>query len=223
MTALTVVLLSIGGLIGIAASVWLLVVAFRAGIGWGLAILLLSWTWVPVIIFAVRHWQAAKRPIMLWAVGFLFSLAAYIIAVFALGLDLSSIVDQAGGRLAKPDAEIETPKEVLPPPRPAAEPTPPSWEAILQEVDRDTNTSWETLVPSPTPGSGRPGQGWLEWDEAINYIGRPVVIVLTNNTTMTAALEAVEPHRLRVRHIIGGGEASYWIDRDQVAQIRLAN
>jgi hypothetical protein len=216
-------LLVIGGLIGFVAWVWLIVTAFRASVGWGLAILLLSWTWVPVIIFAVRHWQAAKRPILLWGLGFSFSLAAYLIAVFALGSDLSSIVEDASSRLAKPDAEIKTPNEVLPPPRPAAVPTPPSWESILQEVDRDTNNSWETLVPSPTPGSGRPGQGWLEWDEAIDYIGRPVVIVLTNNTTMTAALEAVEPHRLRVRHIIGGGEASYWIDRDQVAQIRLAN
>lgn len=222
MTALAMGLLVIGGLIGLAAWVWLLVVAFRAGIGWGLLILLLSWTWVPVIIFAVRRWEAAKRPIMLWAVGFFLSLAAYLIAAFALGTGFDSIVEEAGGLTARSEPVTESDRSILPPPRPTAEPTHPSWEAVVQEVSREDGADWETMVPTPTPITGRPG-GWLSWDELPDFLGRRMVLELENNTITTAALEAVEPDRIRIRHIIGGGETSYWIDRDQVALIRLAD
>lgn len=220
---LTTILLVVGGLVGFAAWVWLIVVAFRISVGWGLLVLLLSWTWIPVIIFAVKFWEKAKRPILLWAVGFAFSLAAVLVATLALGLELGSIVNDTGGLIALPGAEIEAEDETLPPPHPAPESTHSSWEAIVREIDREKDDSWETLVPSPTPITGRHGRGWLEWDQTANHIGRTVVIELTNSTTMTAALEAVEPNRLRVRHTIGGGEASYWIDRDQVEAIRLVN
>ena len=223
MTALATGLLVVGGLIGFAAWVWLLVVAFRAGIGWGLLILLLSWTWVPVIIFAVRHWEAAKRPILLWGVGFLLSLAAYLVAVFTLGMGFDSIVEEAGGLTSRPEPVIESDPNILPPPRPTSEPTHPSWEAVVQEVNRDEGADWETMVPTPTPITGRPGEGWLSWEELPGFIDRTMVLELENNTIVTAALEAVEPTRIRIRHVIGGGEASYWIDRDQVERIRLAN
>lgn len=223
MTALTMGLLIIGGLIGLAAWVWLLVAAFRAGIGWGLLILLLSWSCIPVIIFAVRHWDAAKRPLMLWAVGFLVSLVGYLIAFFALGMEMGSMVDETGGLAARPSAEIESESSILPPPRPTAEPTHPSWEAVVREIDQDDNTNWETMVPSPTPATGRPREGLLNWDELPGFIGRTMILELDNNTIMTATLESVEDDRVRMRHVIGGGEASYWIERNQVELIRLAN
>lgn len=223
MTALTMGLLIIGGLIGLVAWIWLLVSAFRAGIGWGLLILLLSWTCIPVIIFAVRHWETAKRPIMLWAVGFLVSLAGYLVAFFALGMEMGSIVEETGEVTTLPETKIEEEASLLPPPRPTAEPTHASWEAVVREMDKGDDADWETMVPSPTPATGRPREGLLTWDELSGAIGRNVVLELNNNTITTAKLESVESQRVRVRHVIGGGEASYWIDRDQIDRIRLAN
>ena len=63
-------------------------------------------------------------------------------------------------------------------------------------------------------------RGGLEWNELGSLVDRVVVIDLANGTVATAALEAVEPERLRIRHNIGGGEASYWIERDQITRIR---
>lgn len=223
MTALTMGLLIIGGLIGLAAWVWLLVAAFRAGIGWGLLILLLSWSFIPVIVFAVRHWETAKRPLMLWAVGVLVSLAGYLIAFFALGMEMGSMADETGEIMARPSAEIESESSILPPPRPTAEPTHQSWEAVVREIDQDDDTSWEAMVPSPTPATGRPSEGLLNWDELPEFIGQTLILELDNNTIMTAKLESVEPGRIRMRHVIGGGEASYWIERDQIERIRVAD
>jgi hypothetical protein len=229
MTALTMGLLIIGGLIGLVGWIWLLVAAFRTGIGWGMLILLLSWSCIPVIIFAVRHWESAKRPIMLWVVGFLVSLAGYLIAFSALGMETSSSVEETSEVTARPDTEIETESSLLPPQRPTAEPTHPSWEAVVREMDKadqagkTDNADWEAMVPSPTPATGRPSEGLLNWDELPKFTGRTLILELDNNTIMTAKLESVEPGRVRMRHVIGGGEASYWIERDQIERIRVAN
>lgn len=219
---LTTALLVIGGLVGFAAWIWLLVVAFRVSVGWGLLILLLGWTWIPIIIFAVTYWDLAKRPIMLTAVSVVISGAAYAVAVFVIGTNLESIVGQTGGLAARPAADVETERPVLPPPRPTALPTHPSWEAIVREVDRESDdTTWEEYVPSPTSATGRPDQ--LRWSQLNAHVGRAVSIELVRGTPITAALEGAEADRVRIRHVIGGGEASYWIDRDQITSIRLVN
>ena len=219
---LTTALLVIGGLIGLAAWVWLLVVAFRVGIGWGLLIFLLGWTWIPIIIFAVKYWDLAKRPIMLTAVSVVISGAAYAIAVLVIGMNLDSLAGETGGLVAQPGADVEIDRPVLPPPRPTALPTHPSWEAIVREVDRgNDDTTWEKFVPSPTPATNRANQ--LNWSELNSHVGRAVVIELVAGTPVTAALEGAEADRVRIRHVIGGGEASYWIERDQITSIRLAN
>lgn len=223
MEILATVIVIVGCLVCTVASIWLLVAAFRVSIGWGLLLFFLGWTWIPLIIFAVKYWDVAKRPLILYGAGLIVVLGAAGISVFALGLELDGLIDETGGLVAVSDSEIESTEEVLPPPRPTAQPTHPSWEAIVREVDRDKGDSWETFVPSPTPITGRPGRGWMTWDEIPAHIGKAVVIELENGPTMTAALEAVEPDRLRVRHVIGGGEASYWIEREQIAGIRPAS
>lgn len=216
---LTTILLALGGLIGFAAWIWLLVVAFRVSIGWGLLIFFLGWTWIPIIIFAVKHWDLAKKPILLSAVGVLISGAAYLIAVFVIGMNLDSIVEEGGGITALPGNEVEVESTELPPLRPTAMPTHPSWEAIVREVDKDEDASWEQLVPTPTPVTGRPDQ--LSWDELNAYAGRTVVVTLKRGGPITASLEGADATRVRIRHVIGGGEASYWIERGQVTSVRL--
>jgi hypothetical protein len=216
--ALTMLLFVVGGLIGLAAWIWLVVVAFRVSTGWGVVILLLSWTWVPVIIFAVQHWDMAKRPVLLTVASVVVTVAASLVAFLVVGVELGSAM-LAGDATTAPEAGDATGTVVLPPPRPTAAPTHPSWESVVEEMDRDAGASWETFVPSPTPVQS--GRRTLSWDRCASRIGRLIELDLANNTTVIAVLEAIEPNRLRVRHSIGGGEASYWIERDQIVSIRI--
>jgi hypothetical protein len=216
--ALTIALLVIGGIMCFAAWIWLVVAAFRISVVWGLVMLLLSWTLIPIIIFAVQNWNVAKKPVILYGAGIALNIAAYAIMVFVLSASLGEAIDEGGTFVAMPGADVQPPEtEVLPPPRPAAEPTHPSWEAVVEEMDRGTDGNWESFVPSPTPDRGRRDLGW---EQAASYAGREIVLELTNDTTVTAVLEVVEPDRMRIRHSIGGGEASYWIERDQIRSIR---
>ena len=209
----------IAGLICLVSWIWFMVVAFRVSVVWGLILFFLAWTLVPLIVFAIRNWDEAKRPLILWGVGLTLAAASYVAAVVVVGSDLISTMDDGEASIAVDDAEITDPGSILPPPRPTSLPTHASWEAVVNEMEEEPDSDWETFVPSPTPATGR--RGGLEWDELGAFLGRKVIVGLENGTVTTAALEAVEPHRLRIRHVIGGGEAAYWIERDQVSRIRL--
>ncbi|MCU0304249.1 MAG: hypothetical protein MUC56_09365 [Thermoanaerobaculales bacterium] len=223
MELVALLLLVAGGLVGLVAWVWLLVLAFRVGLGWGLAVLLLGWTWIPIVALAVLHWPRVKRPFILWGVGVVLSACGAAVAAVGTGVRLPGLADRGGGLVARPDAEIERSEPLLPPPRPTAEPTHPSWEAVVREIERDAHSSWESLVPSPTPIDGRPGRNDLSWDELAAHVGRTVVLELDNGTVITAALEGVDGDRARVLHGLGGGEASFWVDRTHVVRIRLVS
>jgi hypothetical protein len=221
MELLALSLLIAGGLVGLVAWVWLLVLAFRVGLGWGLAILLLAWTWIPIIVFAVRHWPEVRRPILMWGTGFLLSLCGAAVSAVAVGLRLPVLADQGDGLVAQPGDDSRPAEPLLPPPRPTAEPTHPTWEAVVREIERDAHTGWESFVPSPTPVDGRSGPDVLSWDDLAAHVGRKLVLELDNGSVIGATLEGVDGDRARVRHGIGGGEASFWVERGHVKRIRL--
>lgn len=66
---------SIVSLIGF---IWLCVLAFREHIGWGLAVFFLSP--VAAIVFAIKHWQDAKKPFLVYAGS---TTAFFVLAIFA--------------------------------------------------------------------------------------------------------------------------------------------
>jgi len=215
----TAALMTIGGLICLVSWIWLLVVAFRVSVVWGLVLFFLAWTFIPLILFASRNWAEAKRPLMLYGVGLTFTVIAYFLALATVGQEIDSFTEADSGPMTRKDSVSAADDPVLPPPRPTARPTHASWESVVDEIEEKPDSDWENFVPTPTPATGR--HGGLEWHELESLIDRKVIIDLERGTVTTAALEAVEPHRLRIRHTIGGGETSYWIERDQITRIRL--
>lgn len=66
-------LLILGMILACVGGIWLLVVAFKESVWWGLGSLFIG----PVaLVFTILHWQVAKKP-------FLISLAGTILLVFA--------------------------------------------------------------------------------------------------------------------------------------------
>ena len=216
---LVTILFIVSSLVCLVAWIWLLVVAFRASLGWGLLVFFLSWLLIPIIVFAVKFWTEAKRPVILYALGMILAFAAGGTAVFVMGMELGAMTGDDGASVTSDG--VSPGGAVLPPPRPTARATHPSWEAVVKEIEREDDGDWEALVPTPTPVTGR--ATGLAWDELPGHIGRRGVVKLTNDTTVVAALEAATSDSIRIRHVIGGGEASYWIKRPEIEHIRLAN
>jgi energy-converting hydrogenase Eha subunit C len=67
MTILGIILYAIGGVVLFVGYVWLVVVAFReGGAGWGIGSLLIG---LIGLIFAITHWDVAKRPFLIEVAG----------------------------------------------------------------------------------------------------------------------------------------------------------
>ena len=66
-------LLIVGAIISLVGGIWLLVVAFKESVWWGLGSFFLPFV---SLIFVVMHWQVAKKP-------FLISLAGAVLCVIA--------------------------------------------------------------------------------------------------------------------------------------------
>jgi hypothetical protein len=76
------------------AGLWLLVAAFRVGIGWGFAVLFLGP--LGALIFVIQNWEESKTPFKIWVFG---------LVLFAGGFGLSYLgVQQAGGQGSFVDA-----------------------------------------------------------------------------------------------------------------------
>lgn len=71
------------GLVSLVAWVWLVVVAFKRSVGWGIAVLLLS----PIapVVFAVKYWQESKKPFLICVGSVTASLAMVVVMLTFMG------------------------------------------------------------------------------------------------------------------------------------------
>jgi hypothetical protein len=59
-------LLIVGMILGVVGGIWLLVVAFKESVWWGLGSLLLPFV---SLIFVIMHWQVSKKPFLISVAG----------------------------------------------------------------------------------------------------------------------------------------------------------
>ena len=72
---LTTILMGLGSLIAFIGAIWLLVLAFKKSIVWGLASLFIG----PVLlVFAIMNWGDCKKPFLIWLGGFALIMVAVV-------------------------------------------------------------------------------------------------------------------------------------------------
>jgi len=69
------ILLYLGYLLSIVGWIWLLVVAFKKSVWWGLGSLLIPFV---SLIFAIMNWQVAKKPFLIQLAGVVLCVVAYM-------------------------------------------------------------------------------------------------------------------------------------------------
>lgn len=230
MTALWLGITVIACLAGIAAGVWLLVLAFREHLGWGLACCFIPFG---ALAFAIKYWEEAKRP-------FLYSLVSVVLAVVGmLGYSVTTVNSGLGeyATLGGPVNSDARPLSAAVDPEPAYSPDPIDVEVEVDEpleepapaepeVDSGSgrptpDAGEEPHVESQPPSSHQRDKGVVvPTSDLGGMVGELVQLLLTSGERMSVRVENVQDHAVQVRQRVGGGSVAYTIDFEDIVEVR---
>lgn len=235
MTVAWVVLMAVGGLVSLAAFVWLLVIAFKESTVWGLACLFIPFA---VLVFAFKFWDEAKLPFFgILAGSFLsfFGGVGYSMTSVNLGIDEYPDI---GERVAwesptfdpveyeRPqgtdDRDMELAAEPPLPDRPEEE----TDDVLAAAGEFDTSDHEDALTildepigTLPPPRPHRDG-ALVPLSELASHQGDRVVIILASLERVSAYVVGVDDRKVRLRHRVGGGSVTYTVEFDEIKEIR---
>jgi hypothetical protein len=220
-------LLAIGAILSLGGWVMLTVLGFKKSIGWGLAILFLSWLMIPLIIFLTKYWAEAKTGFLLLVVGTVVSGIGWFAVVGSVAT--SAMAGFESFELTPTEVPVEEP---ITEPRPE-EPSPVVAEeelpaaAVEEAVGAPVETASPTsVVALPTPAGTVLGER-VEWQPLIDpanlsaHVGELVELRMRDGSVLRVTLDGVEPDALRVTQRVGGGALSYPVRRSQVAEVHV--
>ena len=235
MTGLWFAVIALGGIAGLAAGIWLIVLAFRESVGWGVACLLIPFAG---LVFAVKYWEDAKVPfvISLASIGlFMVGTLGYSVSEVNAGLnDFSQFEDSsAWDPVPEPspydaypasdeepvEAEVDAAVE-----EPVVEPAEPA-----QYAPEDVETVEARPEPTPAPPiNDPPPEGRVRRREVVvpkenlgAMLGERVELVLHSGQKISARVDSVTPGSVVMRHRVGGGSVTYSVPLADISEVRV--
>lgn len=221
-----IALLLLGGVAAVVGSLMLVVAAFRTGVLWGLACLLIPFA---ALVYLVLHWDEART-------GFLLNLAG--LAVAALGLlFLPTDALWGGSELASGGWQ---------------EPAAPAWEqpesppaGAWEQPGREPGGRLAGFPGSAPDGGGSPLAGGeapppaleanptgpnpalprreevLHPSSAGGHLGRLMVVVQHDGKSFKARLRAVRDGVLYFERPVGGGSVTFPMPTERILELRV--
>lgn len=217
-------LIVLGGLASLVGGFMLVVAAFRVSVGWGLALLFLSWLVVPLVLFLVKFWPEAKR-------GFLISIGGWVVSAIGWFIVVGSVASTAmaefdGVQLDRPvtfepvAADEPSTGVLWDEPAPDPEPDPVPIEPLPTTAPTATAVDEEPAVQAQ-PQRGDDGVDVIALDEVAGHVGALVSIRLKDGSVARVTIDAVSEQTVTVTQRLGGGAMSYPIRRDTIDEIEL--
>ena len=220
-------LLAAGGILALGGWVMLLVLGFKKSIGWGLAILFLSWLIIPLVVFLAKYWSGAKTGFLLLVTGTVASGIGYFALVGSAAT--SAVGDFATFDLTPTEVVAEEPMpataEAEEPPPVAGEDSPPvEGEEAVEEPGEARGPAPTAL---PTPAGAVIGER-VEWQPLVDlaglsaFEGELIELHMRDGAVRRVTLDAVDGDHLQVTQRVGGGALGYSVDRSLIAEIYVA-
>jgi hypothetical protein len=76
MGTLGTILSGLGGLAALVGTIWIVVIAFKESIAWGIGSFL---CFIVLLIYVAQHWEATKKPFLIWVGGVALTVVARVI------------------------------------------------------------------------------------------------------------------------------------------------
>jgi hypothetical protein len=221
-------LLAIGGILTLGGWVMLLVLGFKKSIGWGLAILFLSWLIIPLVVFLAKHWSEAKAGFLLLVAGMVTSGIGWFALVGSVATSAMSEFETFD--LSPTEVVAVEPVEVMPEEEatpPAADAEPPT-SGDMEPVDEPAADESPTpVVALPTPAGAVLGER-VDWQPLADpaglaaYEGELVELRMRDGSVLRVTLVGVAGDELRVTQRVGGGALTYSVKRSLIAEIHVS-
>jgi len=220
-------LLATGGILALGGWVMLLVLGFKKSIGWGLAILFLSWLIIPLVVFLAKYWSEAKTGLLLLVTGTVASGIGYFALVGSAAT--SAVGDFATFDLTPTEIVAEEPMparaEAEEPPPAAGEDSPPVEGEEAVEEPGEAGGAAPTALP--TPAGAVIGER-VEWQPLVDlaglsaFEGELIELHMRDGAVRRVTLDAVDGDHLQVTQRVGWGALGYAVDRNLIAEIYVA-
>jgi hypothetical protein len=221
-------LLAIGGILTLGGWVMLLVLSFKKSIGWGLAILFLSWLIIPLVVFLAKYWGEAKAGFLLLVAGIVASGIGWFALVGSVATSAMSEFETFD--LTPTEVVAVEPVAVMPEDEsapPAAEAEPPAIGAVETAGEPVAAESPTPVVALPTPAGAVLGER-VDWKPLADpaglaaYEGELVELRMRDGSVLRVTLAGVVGDELRVTQRVGGGALTYSVKRSLIADIRVS-
>lgn len=218
---MTIALLVILSIISLIAWVWLLVVAFKEHVMWGLGVFFLS----PIlaIVFAIMHWQEAKKPFLIYIITTVLLLGLYInlfADTFKQSMEIAA--QQESGQISEEEAQrrmfemfgMEVPPELQ------QQDTGP--QTTEDEISRLTEQLEQGgTVETPQEPQRVEVYNPIRLSQATQYIGRTVQITTRSGVVKQGTLKSVQYDRLTLERQLRGGDFAFDVRNSDIDRIEV--
>jgi hypothetical protein len=219
-------------------SIWLVAIAFRRHVLWGLASLFLPFA---VIVFAIKHWDESRKP-------FLYSLATgvaasfFFIAAAVVGAGAASkhLSEGLNEDLAQEMARVQAAMEAQAAGQPSGDPAQASvQEPRTDDARRDDAEAPPLPIALPPPATGpnvkesrdgftydpadvtRDGYVAVPLRDAGRAVGRFAKVVETDGQSHRGELVRADAGGVELQRFLGGGTVSYRVSGKRIETLLI--
>lgn len=238
------------GLVSLVAFIWLVVLAFKRRVWWGVGVLLLSP--ITATIFALKYWDEVKKPFLAYIVTLFASMGAAIYVFTAWGgwemvktayhvqqgIENKTLTEEEAKKFMKSGLDFmekasksnEDRQEVA------------EMRKVLEKAEsgstekekRDERSSLENTLAriqeraakpetqgQTDTGSEGPRSKEISFDQAKDYIGASVILTGKSGLEQEGILIAVSGNMLRLEKRMSGGKISFEMSKRHIESLRV--
>lgn len=208
------------GIVSFVASFWLMVLAFKRHVAWGLAVLFVPFA---IVVYAIKHWSESRKPFLI-SLGS--GVASTVLMFVVLGMSAAAIAGEMAAlqQQAESQQTIDEPEiDSEPPPVRQVGRSTPSVEDVLgrhpEAGTRPTTSGSATLaLPSVTTnGTSAPNAAFdmseltrdgfapVALTQAKNLVGRDARVVASDGRVHRGALVKADGRSVEIERAFNGG------------------
>lgn len=226
-TPVMMALFGLLGLVGLVSFIWVVVLAFKENVLWGLGCLFVP---LIIIVFGIVYWQKAKKPFMVYVICSIILAAMYVKIIYAVvsesgAIDLNAQVET--GQITEQEAQQRIEQKMAemfgidPSQMPGADKpqTAEDKASSLTEQMNERARQAEQAAPAPADAKRIKVYNAFKLSQAPQHMGETIRIVSKTGVEKQGKLKEVKYDRLVLERNLAGGDFAFEVPFDDIKTI----